>query len=87
MAKLADLIAAAQRAAYELELPDGTSLSFPQPDVDTWTSLAEADTITDVLRVMAADQADALLAAIGTAPAPVLQALAEDMRKAWGLGN
>lgn len=86
--KLSDAIAQAQRAPWTLDDDDGNPIvTVPQPSVDTWAAVAEAETMPDVIRVMAGAQADALLAAIGDAPAPVLKTIAEDMRTAFGLGN
>jgi hypothetical protein len=85
--KLSDLIAEAAAAPYELELPDGSTISVPPVSVAAWDRIGEADSSGDVVRVLAGDHAQQIIDACAGAPAVVLRNLSAEMVKAFGLGN
>lgn len=87
--KLSELAAKARRDPWVLTGDDGEVLvSIPQPTCDAfWVPLDAAESVADVLRVVAGDQYDALMAALGPLPAPALKAVSDDIREAFGLGN
>ena len=87
--KLSDLAAKAKRDPWVLEDDQGKPLvTVPQPTVDAWwVQLASAETMADVLRIMAGDQYEPLMAALGPLGAPALEHVAQDMREAFGVGN
>ncbi|MBX6386108.1 MAG: hypothetical protein IRZ07_24570 [Microbispora sp.] len=77
----------AVKAPFELDLDDGRTITIPQPTVD---EVLEITGLTDVraqLKILAKDQFDELLTAIGDLPASALQVLMEDLMQHFGLGK
>jgi hypothetical protein len=77
-------------APFELWLDDDTCLSIAKPDVNQLLDAESAERAGDgreALRCLCGDQFDALISAIGGDDIDVLQAITEDMREHWGLGN
>jgi hypothetical protein len=86
--KLADLAAQAKREPWTLDDDQGQPLvTIPQPDVSTWVKLGDAETMTDVLKLLAGSEYEPLMAHLAPLGAPALEQAAGDMRKAFGLGN
>lgn len=89
MASLAELAAQAAKKPYDLELPDGATVSVPQPSLSAWQSAPVNGGIDDFLAALGvgADDAARVSDALKAAPLGTADYLVSSMRKHFGLGN
>lgn len=87
--KLSDLVAKARRDPYELEMPDGTVVSVPQPTITRWREACEGDGIGAVLLALGVTDAEAAAVNAVTEAGPFggESAVVADMRIYFQLGN
>lgn len=89
MASLADLAAQAAKAPYELDLPDGTKVSIPQPTLGRWLDAPVTGKVSAFLEALGVSEEDAKRAdeALRDAPLGTSDRLFASLRNYFGLGN
>ena len=84
---LARYRAEAKKAPYELVIDAGHSIVITQPSGDDLLAAEQATSSKEAIRILAGDQYDALMKALGGEPAGVLKAVVADLRDHFGLGE
>jgi len=85
--QLATYRQAAIKPDFELDLGDGESIVITQPDVNEVCDLNGMTDPRAVLQMLAKDQFEPLMEAIGGEPGGMLQPLMDDLVKHFGLGK
>src|SRR5205085_9967732 len=72
---------------FELWVSDSESIVVERPTGDQMFRLESATSSKEVLRILAGDQADALISVLGTEDAAVMREVAKDLQEHFGLGE
>jgi hypothetical protein len=72
---------------FVLDIDVDTSIVIPRPTGSVMMDLEEARSSREIIRHLAGEHADALLKVLGPEDYTVMQGVAEDMKKHFGLGE
>lgn len=84
---LAKYRAEAKGEPFHLDVDEDTTITVLRPTGDVLMDVEEATSSRQIIKLLAGKQSDALLSAIGPEDYTVLQGVAEDMQKHFGLGE
>ena len=85
---MSDLAAQAKRDPWTLEDDSGNPLiTIPAPTVGQMEGMAAAESMYDVMRILAGDQYDDLMAHLRPLGSTAIAKAADDMRERFGMGN
>lgn len=85
--QLARYRAEAAKAPFELIVDDKTTISIPPPSTDVVLQVTETGNVREQLRLLAGDQYERLMKAIGDEPGSILKPLLRDLTEHFNLGE